>query len=96
MNTPQLTDPAKELAAVTITLFQVICGLVFCLSVYMIYLAYLGLLTDWEFSIRFTFFRFSPEENSRIFHMLFFVFPAAGALIGFFILAYLKRVIHKE
>lgn len=96
MNAFEQSDPAKDLAVVLVTVFQVLCGLAFCGSIYMIYLASLDLLSDWTQSIKSIFFHFTPEENSQFWGMAFFAVPAIGALISFFVLDYLKKVIRKE
>ncbi|MBN7814919.1 hypothetical protein [Algoriphagus pacificus] len=96
MNSFSAIDPAKNLASVTIRIFQVFSVILICLSGYMVYLAYLELMIDWNLSFHFFFLDYSPEENSKNWHMFFFAIPGILSLIGFFILGYLGRVIRKE
>ncbi|WP_026955121.1 hypothetical protein [Algoriphagus vanfongensis] len=96
MNTPSMLDPAKNLATVFITILQVGAAIILSISIYMAYLAYLDLLTDWSLSMNHHFFHFSPEEGSRFWHMVFFSVPGLAAIVGFFVLAFLKNHIKKE
>lgn len=96
MNTFSTIDPAKNLAEVSIRIFQVFSVILICISGYMVYLAYLDILTDWNLSFQFSFFDYYPEENSRIWHMIFFSIPGILSLIGFFVLSYLGKVIKSE
>lgn len=96
MNTPSMLDPAKNLAAVFITIMQIGAAITLTLSIYMVYLANLELLTDWELSIRHHWLHFTPEPNSRLWHMVFFSVPGLAAIVGFFVLAFLKNHIKKE
>ncbi|MBB6327047.1 flagellar biosynthesis protein FliR [Algoriphagus iocasae] len=96
MNSFNAIDPAKNLATTFIVIFQVLAALLICLSIYLIYLSYLNLMTDWKVSVEFSFFHFTPEENEKFLKMLILSLPGVGALITFFVLGYLKKVIQKE
>lgn len=96
MNSPSLVDPAKNLATVVISIFQVLAVLLICLSIYFVYLCYLDLINDWRISMKFSFFHYTPEENEKFLKMLILSLPGVGAMIAFFVLGYLKKVIEKE
>ncbi|MEN2281794.1 hypothetical protein AAGF08_06610 [Algoriphagus sp. SE2] len=96
MNSFSTIDPAKNLADVFIRIFQVCSVILICISAYMVYLAYLDILTEWNMSIQNSFFDYYPEENSRTWQMIFFAIPGILSLIGFFVLSYLGKVIKSE
>lgn len=96
MNTLSTTDPAKELAHVAIRVFQVLSLIVVCLSVYLMYLAYLDLFPDWELSNHYSVHHTSWTGSSSTWQMLFLAFPGIIAIGFFFLLGFLGKVIRKE
>ena len=96
MNATFSIDPSYALAKVFIRIAMVFCALMIAIMGYMIYLAYLGIIDDWDLWLQFPLFEFYPESNSTVWHMIFFSFPAVGFLIAFFLLGWLHKKIQKE
>lgn len=89
-------DPSFQLAKVFIRIGMVFSALMVALFIYMIYLASLGILTDWDLSIQTKFYDYYPPANSEFWHMVFFSIPAIGFSISFFVLDYLGKKIKQE
>jgi ABC-type Fe3+ transport system permease subunit len=96
MNSFNAIDPAKNLASVSIRIFQGFCVLLFCLSIYLGYLAYLDLFPDWHIVHELSDGEIHWSGNSSFWQTLFFAIPALISTIAFFLLAYLGKVIRKE
>jgi hypothetical protein len=96
MNTFSTTDPAKNLAEVSIRIFQGICVLLFCLSIYLGYLTYLDLLPDWHVIHELSDGEVNFSGGSNSWLMIFFAIPSLISIIAFFLLGYLGKVIRKE
>lgn len=89
-------DPSFQIAKVFIRLGMIFSAVMVAMFIYMIYLASLGILTDWDLSIQTEFYDYYPPANSEFWHMVFFSIPAIGFLVGFFVLGWLGKRIQME
>jgi hypothetical protein len=96
MNPSYSLDPSYGIAKVFVTLAMVFCAVLVAVLGYMVYLAYLGVMIDWNLSVRTPFYDFYPEQNSSVWHMIFFSVPAVGFGIAFFVLGWLKKKLQQE
>ncbi|WP_425637118.1 hypothetical protein ACPUEN_17005 [Algoriphagus yeomjeoni] len=96
MTTSISFDPSYQLAKVFIRLGMIFSAVMVAVFIYMIYLASLGILTDWDLSIQTEFYDYYPPANSKFWHMVFFSMPAIGFLISFFVLGWLGKKIQQE
>ncbi|MFC5626358.1 hypothetical protein [Algoriphagus winogradskyi] len=96
MTTTLSLDPSYKLARVFIRLGMIFSAVMVALFIYMIYLASLGIMTDWDLSIQTELYDYYPPANSEFWHMVFFSVPAIGFLISFFLLDYLGKKIKQE
>ncbi|SFT72688.1 hypothetical protein SAMN04489724_1857 [Algoriphagus locisalis] len=96
MNTSVSFDPSYRLAKVFIRLGMIFSAVMVAVFLYMIYLASLGILTDWDLSIQTEFYDYYPTANSVFWHVVFFSMPALGFLISFLVLGWLGKKIELE
>lgn len=96
MNSTFTLDPAYGIAKAFITIGMVFCAVMVALFGYMVYLAGIGILTDWELSFQTSIFDYYPEANLSIWNMIFFSIPAFGFMISFFVLGWLGKKIQLE
>lgn len=96
MNHSISLDPSYGIAKVFVTLAMVVCAVMAAVFGYMVYLAYLGVMIDWNLSIKTPFYDFYPKQNSTVWHMVFFSVPSIGFVIAFFVLGWLKGILKQE
>lgn len=96
MNSTFNLDPAYGIAKAFITIGMVFCGVMVAVFGYMVYLAGLGILSDWSLSVQSPLVHFYPEANSIFWHMVFFSIPAFGFLVFFFLLGWVGKKIQQE
>ena len=89
-------DPSFQIAKVFVRLGMVFSALMAAISLYLIYLASLGVMNDWKFSIQTEFMNYFPEINSNSLGILFFSMPALGFVVCFFVLGWLGKKIQLE
>lgn len=89
-------DPSFQIAKVFIRLGMVFCAIMVAVLVYLIYLANLGIMTDWDLSFLSSFLDYYPEPNPEFWHTVFFSIPAIGFVVSFFLLGWLGKKIQTE
>ncbi|REG92079.1 hypothetical protein [Algoriphagus antarcticus] len=96
MNSTFSLDPSFGIAKAFIRIGMVFCAVMVAILGYIVYLANLGMMTDWDLAVKSSLGNFFPEANSIFWHMAFFCIPALGFLISFFLLGWLGKKIQQE
>lgn len=89
-------DPSFQIAKVFVRLGMIFSAIMVGVFIYLIYLASLGIMSDWDISVQSPFFHYYPDPSAEFWQMLFFSLPAVGFVICFFVLGWLGKRIKTE
>lgn len=89
-------DPSYQLAKIFIRLGMVFSVIMVIVSIYLIYLASLGIFQEWDIVIESSFSEFQFNTIPFFWQMLVLAIPIIGFIVSFFVLAWLGKKIKAE